>query len=54
LVGLKLVKVIIVCVSEKYSGVILIVRNGLKLVRVIIVCVSETYSGVLLIVRNGL
>jgi hypothetical protein len=44
-VGLKLVTVIIVCVSEIHGGVILIVRNGVKLVRVIRVWISESYSG---------
>jgi hypothetical protein len=41
---LNLVRVIIVCVVETYSGVILIVRNGLKLARLILVCVSEKYN----------
>jgi hypothetical protein len=51
---MRLVRLIIECVIENYSVVILFVRNGLKLVKLIRVCVSETYSGVIFIVTNGL
>jgi hypothetical protein len=44
----------IVFLSEKYSGVIFIVRNGLKLLRVIILFVSEKYSVLILSVRDDL
>jgi hypothetical protein len=43
-----------VCVSETFSGSILIVNNVLKFVKIISMCVCEKCSGVILIVSIGL